>query len=91
MDKVDLKTRLGRDTSGSSLMRWIFFISAVTSCLVLTTFTERPYQVIGWARSSVSCMGWVMIAIQDRDTPRMLMEMMYAAMGAWGFINWLTN
>jgi len=40
--------------------------------------------------STISCLGWVVIAIQDKDTPRMLMEAMYAALGAWGFINWLS-
>ena len=90
MDKVDLKTRLGRKTSADPFMRWIFFCTAVIGCLILTSFTERPFQVIGWGISSISCLGWVVIAIQDKDTPRMLMEIMYAAMGAWGFINWLS-
>jgi hypothetical protein len=72
-------------------MRWFFFASAVIGCLILTTFTEQPYQVLGWGISTISCLGWVIIAAQDQDTPRMLMELMYAGMGAWGFINWLTN
>ena len=76
-----MKTRLGRQTRGSMFMRWFFFASAVIGCLILTTFTDRIFQVLGW----------VIIAAQDRDTPRMLMELMYAGMGAWGFINWLTN
>ena len=72
-------------------MRWFFFASAVIGCLILTTFTDRIFQVLGWGISTISCLGWVIIAAQDRDTPRMLMELMYAGMGAWGFINWLTN
>ena len=70
-------------------MRWIFFTTAVVSCIILTTFIERPFQIIGWGISTISCLGWVVIAIQDKDIPRMLMEAMYAALGAWGFINWL--
>ena len=86
-----MKTRLGRQTRGSVLMRWFFFAFAVIGCLILTTFTDRIFQVLGWGISTISCLGWVMIAAQDRDAPRMLMELMYAGMGAWGFINWLTN
>ena len=86
-----MKTRLGRQTRGSVFMRWFFFASAVIGCLILTTFTDRIFQVLGWGISTISCLGWVMIAAQDRDPPRMLMELMYAGMGAWGFINWLTN
>ena len=73
-----MKTRLGRQTRGSMFMRWFFFASAVIGCLILTTFTEQPYQVLGWGISTISCLGWVIIAAQDRDTPRMLMELMTA-------------
>jgi hypothetical protein len=72
-------------------IRWFFFASAVIGCLILTTFTDRIFQVLGWGISTISCLGWVIIAAQDRDTPRMLMELMYAGIGTWGFINWLTN
>ena len=68
-----MKTRLGRQTQGSTFLRWFFFVSAVIGVLI----------------STVSCLGWVMIAIQDRDIPRALMESMYAIIGVWGFINWL--
>lgn len=72
-------------------MRWMFFLSAVVSCFILTTFTEAPYQAIGWGISGISCAGWVLIAIEDKDTPRMLMEIMYAGFAFWGLFNWLTN
>jgi len=70
-------------------MRWFFFASAVMGVLILTSFTQPEFQVLGWGISTVSCLGWVMIAIQDRDIPRALMESMYAIIGVWGFINWL--
>ena len=85
-----MKTRLGRKTKGSTFLRWFFFVSAVIGVLILTSFTHSEFQVIGWGISTVSCLGWVMIAIQDRDVPRALMESMYAIIGAWGFINWLS-
>ena len=87
--RVDLKTRLGRKTNAPSLMRWMFFISAVIACFILTTFKEAPFQALGWGLSTISCLGWVVIAAEDRDIPRLLMELMYAMMGAWGFINWI--
>jgi hypothetical protein len=88
-DKVDLKRRLGRSTNAPSFMRWMFFLSAVISCFILTTFKEAPFQAFGWALSTISCVGWVIIAAEDRDVPRLLMELMYAMMGSWGFINWI--
>ena len=84
-----MKTRLGRQTKGSTFLRWFFFVSAVIGVLILTSFTQPEFQVLGWGISTVSCLGWVMIAIQDRDIPRALMESMYAIIGVWGFINWL--
>jgi len=89
VDKAGLKTRLGRDTNASTFMRWFFFVTAVLSCFILTSFKLPVYQAIGWGLSGISCLGWVLIAIEDKDVPRTLMELMYAGFAFWGLINWL--
>lgn len=87
--KVNLKTRLGRNTSGGTTMRWVFFLSAAISCFILTSFKEPVFQAIGWGLSGISCLGWVLIAVEDKDIPRCLMELMYSGFAFWGLINWL--
>ena len=72
------------------MMRWLFFFIAVLSVTILTTFKEPYYQAFGWAFSFISCTGWMIIALQDKDYPRMLMEMMYGGYGIWGAYNWLS-
>ncbi len=70
------------------MFRWFAFIGAVVSLLFLTS-GYSSVQWIGWSVSSVSCLAWVWFARQDKDTPRMLMEMCYLIAGLWGIYNWL--
>ena len=70
------------------MFRWFAVIGAVVSLLFLTS-GYSSVQWIGWAVSSVSCLAWVWFARQDKDTPRMLMEMCYLIAGLWGIYNWL--
>ena len=70
------------------MFRWFAFIGAVVSLLFLSS-GYSSVQWIGWAVSSVSWLAWVWFARQDKDTPRMLMEMCYLIAGLWGIYNWL--
>jgi len=70
------------------MLRWLAFIGAVVSLLFLTS-GYVSIQWLGWSVSSVSCLAWVWFAQQDKDTPRMLMEMCYLIAGLWGIYNWI--
>lgn len=70
------------------MYRWVAFLGAVSS-LVLLTSGVVSIQWLGWLISSISCLAWIYFARQDRDTPRMLMEMCYFIASLIGVINWL--
>ena len=70
------------------MFRWIAFIGAVSSLLLLTS-GEVAVQWIGWTISSVSCLAWIWFAKVDKDIPRMLMEICYFSAGLWGVYNWI--
>ena len=52
------------------MFRWIAFIAAVASLLLLTS-GNVSVQWIGWTVSSVSCLAWIWFAKEDKDVPRM--------------------
>ena len=70
------------------MFRWIAFIAAVASLLLLTS-GNVSIQWIGWTVSSVSCLAWIWFAKEDKDVPRMLMEIFYFTAGLWGIYNWI--
>ena len=70
------------------MYRWVAFLGAVSS-LVLLTSGVVSIQWLGWLISSISCLAWIYFARQDRDSPRMLMEICYLTAGLWGIYNWI--
>ena len=70
------------------MFRWIAFVGAVASLLLLTS-GNVSIQWIGWTVSSISCLAWIWFAKQDKDVPRMLMEICYFSAGLWGIYNWI--
>ena len=70
------------------MFRWIAFV-AVLASLALLTSGNVGVQWIGWVISSCSSLAWAWFAFQDKDTPRMLMEICYLVAGAWGIYNWV--
>ena len=69
--------------------RWLFFATALASVLILTTFKQSLYQVVGWTMASMSCLAWSYFAYKDNDKPRFCMELMYFLVSIWGIINWM--
>ena len=69
------------------LLRWIGFILALISVIVLTSFKEM--QSFGWFVSSLSCMIWAYDSYKSRHTPRFFMECLYTACAIWGVVNWM--
>ena len=70
------------------MFRWIAFIGAVASLLLLTS-GNIYVQWIGWTVSSMSCLALIWFAKKDKDVPRMLMEICYFSAGLWGIYNWI--
>jgi len=70
------------------MFRWIAFVGAVSSLLLLTS-GNVSIQWIGWTVSSISCLAWIWFAKKDKDVPRMLMEICYFIAGIWGIYNWI--
>jgi len=70
------------------MYRWLAFLGAVASLLLLTS-GDVTVQWIGWSVSCFSCLGWIWFAKEDKDTPRMLMEICYFSAGLWGIYNWI--
>ncbi len=68
-------------------MRWIALIGATISLLLLTSGYINV-QWIGWSISCTTCLAWAYFAKIDRDTPRMLMELLFFVASVWGIYNW---
>ena len=69
------------------LLRWLGFILALISVIILTSF--KDLQSFGWFVSSLSCMIWAYDSYKSRHTPRFFMECLYTACAVWGVVNWL--
>ena len=68
--------------------RWLAFIAAVVSLGMLTS-GAISLQWIGWSISCGTCLAWAYFAKQDKDTPRMLMEICFFLAAGWGVYNWI--
>jgi len=68
--------------------RWLAFIAAVVSLGMLTSGVIS-LQWVGWSISCGTCLAWAYFARQDRDTPRMLMELCFFLAAGWGVHNWI--
>ena len=70
------------------MYRWLAFLGAVASLLLLTSGVIN-FQWIGWSLSSCSCVVWAYFAYKDKDTPRLMMEICYFTAALWGIYNWI--
>jgi hypothetical protein len=70
-------------------LRWLGFVLALFSVIILTTFKINYLQAIGWGLSASSCSIWAFDSYRSKHKPRMFMELMYLICGIWGIINWL--
>ena len=69
-------------------VRWLGFILAITGVYVLSSANVST-QWIGWLITGTSCAIWAVIGWKDKDTPRMLMELVYLSLALRAILNWL--
>tara|TARA_R110002020_G_scaffold383443_1_gene594077 strand:- start:79 stop:348 length:270 start_codon:yes stop_codon:yes gene_type:complete len=68
--------------------RWAALFLALVGTLILTS-GHVNLQWMGWILEAIAAAGWAYFARVDKDTPRMLMELVYVIAGAWGVYNWI--